>query len=139
MHCLRLYKEGNALPSVMYYITEGNRSIASKFCSAKQKIISFAKAKPYIAKGDVKIDELPPIGGNRSKTLFLMHCLRRRQSINRRRRLMHCLRRRQLIAFGYILYNRRQCFSESYFFVKKKKPTKFSKASPQNLREPIEK
>ncbi len=51
-----IYKEGNALPSVIYYITEGNRSIASKFCSAKQKIISFAKAKPYIAKGDVKID-----------------------------------------------------------------------------------
>ncbi len=35
-------RRGNALPSVIYYITEGNRSIASKFCSAKQKIISFA-------------------------------------------------------------------------------------------------
>jgi len=35
-----LYKEGNALPSVIYYITEGNRSIASKFCKAKQSLLS---------------------------------------------------------------------------------------------------
>jgi len=40
----------------MYYITEGNRSIASKFCSAKPSFALPLRGNrlPYIAEGDVR-------------------------------------------------------------------------------------